>query len=561
MKNMALPLKLAFGLGLASVGLAAPDDGITWLVTYDGSGLPQQQGWVPVGSLAAGARIVDGTLKIVDDSLEEMGAFRATWKHDPSLEIVVEARLRVESVFAGRGTAYPSLEGAAAGVLVSDGRHQEGLALRPDKVGTFLDRLVRMNTRREFNIYRLIIRGNDMSVYVNGEQEIIGKGAFWKPADTSEAFIQFGSNAPKLLGESYWTSVRLGLRKPAAPPGKPKLKITLSEPWDIPPPRNVMTATQLEAAHGGGIRHTRPFLHDLGKGILLMAVAQGPDAYNEPYGVMKSTDEGRTWQPIDELQLKAFGPQGFVRLSNGDILGVSRSYLKYVREDGVFIGMSYHFDPKAERFRMFENKIIVPPGMATLCFNRDIFELPNGEILASVYGPTAEGGLNLDTAASGGSAATSTAKYSRYAFLLKSTDRGATWRHFSTLGPNPEPSVVRFSESEMMAILRTGGWQPFQQIWSHDGGKTWSSPITLEMGSVDADMVNMSNGVLACSYGRPGSNLMFSTDKGKTWDEFRVITDEKGYNYTAIREIRPGRLLYVHDAPRMQALYVDVERL
>ena len=29
----------------------------------------------------------------------------------------------------------------------------------------------------------------------------------------------------------------------------------------------------------------------------------------------------------------------------------------------------------------------------------------------------------------------------------------------------------------------------------------------------------------------------------------------------SIREVRPGRLLYVHDAPRLQALYVDVERI
>jgi hypothetical protein len=54
---------------------------------------------------------------------------------------------------------------------------------------------------------------------------------------------------------------------------------------------------------------------------------------------------------------------------------------------------------------------------------------------------------------------------------------------------------------------------------------------------------------------------MFSTDGGKTWRDHRVITDEKGYNYTAIREVRPGRLLYVHDAPHIRAVYVDVERL
>ena len=111
-----------------------------------------------------------------------------------------------------------------------------------------------------------------------------------------------------------------------------------------------------------------------------------------------------------------------------------------------------------------------------------------------------------------------------------------------------------------MAILKMSGWMPFQQIWSADAGKTWSPPISMEEGSVDPDMVYMTNGVLACSYGQPGTNLMFSADRGKTWEHHRVITDKIGFNYTAIREVSPGRLLYVHDSPKMQALYVDVER-
>jgi photosystem II stability/assembly factor-like uncharacterized protein len=113
----------------------------------------------------------------------------------------------------------------------------------------------------------------------------------------------------------------------------------------------------------------------------------------------------------------------------------------------------------------------------------------------------------------------------------------------------------------MMAILRTLSFGPLLQTRSNDGGKTWTPVTPLEEGSVSPDMVYMSNGVLACSYGRPGSNLMFSTDRGKTWDHHLVISDAKGFNYTAIREVRPGRLLYVHDAPNLRALYVDVERI
>ncbi len=86
------------------------------------------------------------------------------------------------------------------------------------------------------------------------------------------------------------------------------------------------------------------------------------------------------------------------------------------------------------------------------------------------------------------------------------------------------------------------------QTWSQDGGKTWDKLAPLEVGSVAPDMVLMSNGVLACSYDRPGSNLMFSTDQGHTWR-----------HHTAILEVSPGRLLYIYDAPNLRALYVDVE--
>ena len=34
-----------------------------------------------------------------------------------------------------------------------------------------------------------------------------------------------------------------------------------------------------------------------------------------------------------------------------------------------------------------------------------------------------------------------------------------------------------------------------------------------------------------------------------------------GFNYTAIGEVSPGRLLYIHDAPKLRTLYMDVERI
>ncbi len=528
------PVNLIAKLGLlllATIGVGVAAEDVTWLVTFDGARLPQAQGWTPVGPAAAAAKIVDGALRLSDDSTDAAGCFRAVWMPDPTAEIVVEAKVKVDSVTSKeRRLRMGFSDGAPIHVLVSDGRRQEGLMLYPEKIANFLDRVVLMDTRSDFHTYRLTIRGSDMSVSIDGKPRIRGEGAFWKTADAPEAFIQFGSNSPKWMGAAHWASVRLGVRK-TAPASRPaKLRITVGKSWEIPPTEP-------------GVRNTRPSLYDMGQGLLLMNVCQGPDAVYEPFGVLKSTDEGKTWLPIKDLQYKTFAPEPMLRLSSGEILGLSRWNLKYDHEDGVFVGMSFLFDAKAQTFRMFENRTKVPEKMFVPVFCRDVFELGNGELMASFYCRV------------GKFEATS-----YRAYLVKSIDRGATWNHFSTVADHPEITYAFLSAMEMTAVMRDGPRRPLQQTWSHDGGKTWEPTITLEVGSVAPSLIPMRNGVLVCSYGRPGSNLMFSTDQGKTWGQHRVISDGFGFNWSAIREIRPGRLLYVHDDGRLRAVYVDVER-
>jgi photosystem II stability/assembly factor-like uncharacterized protein len=517
---------------------SADDADTTWLMQYDGRALPDGA-WNLVGKPKA--KLDADGLRLVDDS-SEMGHYRAAWKPGSDDEIIVEATVKVVSVTGSQknktaSSLWPWRDGAPVSVLISDGRHEEGLVLFANQAASHTDRLITMDTTNRFHTYRLVNRGTNISMSVDGVGKVEGQGAFWKPVDSPEAFIEFGSSAKTAMGEAIWASVKLGVRKPSASREPDPLKITVSPAWEIP----------REDA-----KQTRPYLYDMGQGLLLMSVAQGPDAFYEPYGLLKSTDEGKTWSPIPGLDKLDTTPLPVLRRPDGSILAVSR--WTRLQPDGSVVGKTVHLNADATSFTMEDNRIVLPKQYAnetksdqTIC-ERHIWNDDDGGITMVLW---TRKGVKLPDGRN------STARWSH---LMKSTDEGKTWNYSSTVGPGGEPAVVRLSPLEWTAVIRGDRDSCMKQMFSHDGGRTWTEPVKLEVGKVLPDLVLMSNGVLACSYGRPASCLMFSLDGGKTWPSHHVISDKVGFNYTSIREISPGRLLYVHDAPKLNAVYVDVKR-
>lgn len=532
--HLSLFLCVVFGLTLH----AADDDGITWLVAYDGKAVPGPA-WTVTGNPKATLE-ADG-LRLVDDS-GDFGHYRATWKPGTDDEIVVEATVKVVSVTGSQknktaSSLWPWRDGAPVCVLVSDGRRQGGLVLFANQAASHTDRFIPMDTTNRFHTYRLVIRGTDMSIWVDGARKVEGQGAFWKPADSPAPFIRFGSSAKTATGTAIWSSVKLGVRRPSSPPRRDPIKLTLSEPWDIP---------------RADVRQTRPYLYDMGRGLLLMSVAQGPDAFYEPYGLLKSADAGKTWAPIPGLDKLDTTPLPVLRRPDGSILAVSR--WTWLQPDGTVRGKTVHLNADATEFTMTDNRIVLPRQYAnetqrdqTIC-ERHIWNDDDGGVTMVVW---SRKGVKLPDGRN---------NTVRMSHLVRSTDNGKTWTHLATIGPGGEPAVVRLSATELTAVIRGDRDSCMKQMFSHDGGKTWTEPVKLEVGKVLPDLVLMSNGVLACSYGRPASCLMFSLDGGKTWPSHHVISDKVGFNYTSIREISPGRLLYVHDAPKMNAMHIAVER-
>jgi len=520
-------------------GQAQEDNDITWLVNFDGKTLPAGE-WIVTGT--PHATLEDGGLRLIDDSAD-FAYYRAPWKAEPDQEIIIETTIQAGAITGSQPkkpatSLWPWRDGAPVMVQVSDGKHQDGLVLFPAQAASFTDRFIPMDTTNRPHTYRLIIRGTNMEMWLDGVKKIEGQGAFWKPADSPEPFIQFGSSAKTATGEALWSRVKLGVRKASTAPAKDPIKISVGDPMIIP---------------REDVKQTRPYLYDMGKGLLLMSVAQGPDAFYEPYGLLKSTDAGKTWTPIPGLDKIDTTPLPVLRRPDGSILAMSR--WTRTQPDGAVIGKTTYLNADATAFTMADNRIVLPKeytnestGDQIIC-ERHIWNDADGGATMVVWSRKAvkrPDGRNNTV---------------RLSHLVRSMDNGKTWNYFSTIGPGGEPAVCRLSATEQTAVIRGDRNSRMKQMFSHDAGRTWSEPVELEVGKVLPDLVLMSNGILACSYGRPASCLMFSLDGGKTWPSHQVISEKVGFNYTSIREISPGRLLYLHDAPNLRAVYVDVEKV
>lgn len=542
MKSSLLVVALAATCCFSCQVMSEEDGSLRWLAEFDGKSLPSSSVWTTHGQ--PDAMMQDGALRVADTSKEGSGFFRAGWKPVAGNEIIVEATVKVgETTGAiskpGSRSIWPWRDGAPVSVLVSDGKRQEGLVLYPDRVSTWTDRFVEIDAAKEFHTYRLTIRGTDMSVAVDGAVKVKGEGAFWKKVTSPEPFVQFGSNSEKATGHAEWRSVRLGVRKAAAPQIASPIRIRMSKTW-------LITRPDLKT------KPTRPYVYAISNDRLLMSVAEGPDALFEPYGVMLSTDKGRTWSPVKDWDYTDKAPLPMLKRKSGEVLGFSR-WTWPRPEDGSLVGNTVRWDEDLSASTSFESRLKLQPEYFSpkvpLTVERHVFEESDGSVRTAAYsktGPSTPEGLRVGR---------------RYSHLLRSTDDGKTWSHDAVMGPGGEPAVVKLGNGRMTALLRVGPFKGFNQVFSEDDGKTWSAPVMIEEGSVCPDLVLMSNGLLACSYGRPANCLMFSADGGHTWISHHVITDKTGFNYSGIVEVSPGRLLYLHDAGGLQALYVDVQRV
>lgn len=345
------------------------------------------------------------------------------------------------------------------------------------------------------------------------------------------------------------------MANPTPSPTLPSPTLTVSDAWRISPP---------------GRRHWFPRLFTLADGTLLQfdsTVDDAIDAIRHEKGSSwrRSFDEGRTWHEFATPLHEGYP----VLLTDGRMRIFS--YILWQREDGQVYGMTSDWLPPVTEWSAPQPFLVnIPPtaarpnGVSGMVLDRSVLREPDGTLLATLYGHLA-----------------GQEKYN--CTLVRSQDEGLTWNYVSTIAyaadiPGEgfcEPVLARVADGTLLTVMRTGGGYerkyPMYQVRSLDNGLTWSAPENLGVYSVDPDLCLLSNGLLACSFGRPTMDIMFSPDgSGYTWSQPTTVFTGSSTCYSGLREVVPGRLLLVYDSNKegspwqakdnqINAIFLDIE--
>jgi hypothetical protein len=277
---------------------------------------------------------------------------------------------------------------------------------------------------------------------------------------------------------------------------------------------------------------------------------------------MWSYDNGFTWQPGQNSRIDKTA----LDLGNEEILSIGRNSKR--RPDGKF---SLSMQRSTNNWKTIETEqaeLDIPHASYTVTgsggrvdgflFHHGLVQLPNGDLVGSMYG-NYEGDVLL---CAGYPTELNQRKYRT--IVVFSKNKGKTWgdpvlvAYDKMLGrgipldhdmvgksipesragrPMLVPAITMegFRESDLtiaangdlICVMRSGGRNPNMGVnlfptplycsRSSDGGKTWSPPEQIADRGVCPSVITMSNGILVCTYSRPGNWLIFSDDNGKSW--------------------------------------------
>ncbi|MDP4285724.1 MAG: sialidase family protein [Bacteroidota bacterium] len=300
-----------------------------------------------------------------------------------------------------------------------------------------------------------------------------------------------------------------------------------------------------------------PFIYKFGKNIFVsycehndMVIASPMDA------MMISRDNGKSW--IEKLRNNDFYISSIIK-KGGVLYGIV--YFTYpvssTKERMIYWTSGNNgktWSKKEGVVKAPEGKQFKPNGTqgiwGSMLFHRGMQVMKDGSVQGVMYGHFDGDSL-----------------YS--SVWVKSTDNCATWNIVSTIATGKpkdefrkaegycEPNFAITKDGSILCVMRIGSYLPLYQSRSLDNGITWSNPVMLpgltgkSLQSVYPQLLLMKNGVLALTYGRPGTRIAFSTDGcGYLWNYAKETYEGQTTGYSGIIESSPGKLLLVSDQGR-----------
>ena len=497
-------------------GLALAND-TTWVAFFEhGQWVDSANAWIGAGTYS---NLLPGGLLIADTS-SSAGSGRlyyVPWQASPRTTSVLEARVKVVSCSGPAGVC----------LSVADGVHQETLTLYPNRIQLEgANRPYSINTSGSYHTYSLQISDEDIKVYVDGQIAINGVGKFTGAPAHSRIPDQcaFGCGSSAAKGEAMWEWVKYD--NGVVPPRTfnfPGLKVSIDS--------SVLITT--------GAVYTGLFKYRDG----MLAVAG-----------MNSNDSGRIWIPGYSPSMSSF------EFPDGQVISLSFN-TDFVRAGLFSVPMVISGNAGAH---ITKTQALLSIDRATSSVSasgilnhgpmvdHSIIQLPDSSLLMSMYG-----NFTSDTASMRGYPKRMK-KY--HVWVMRSTDRGMSWKYLSSVAYDPkigyvgfcEPDLIMLPNREILCFMRTEGesvlqTSPIYQCRSRDNGKTWSEPREAADTGVFPNAAMMENGVLVLACGRPGDWLQFSLDGGESWvGRFEFFSGPtSGYN--SIAEIGSDRLLVVYN--------------
>jgi hypothetical protein len=305
---------------------------------------------------------------------------------------------------------------------------------------------------------------------------------------------------------------------------------------------------------------------------------------------MWSYDNGRSWQNGKESKMD----KAAIDLGGGEIISVSRDSKR--REDGKYnLGITRSFDNWKTTVKETA-ELDIPNATYTVTgsggrvdgflFHHGLIQLKDGTLVGSMYG-----NFEGDTELCGGyPAELGQRKY--HTIVVFSEDRGHTWGNYAHVAYDKmlgrgipddhkmvgksiplsrvskttivpaitsegfrESDIVQASNGDLVCIMRSGGRNPVPGTHlfptplycsrSNDSGRTWTPPEQIADRGTCPSVVKLSNGILVCTYGRPGNWLIFSDDNGLSWKGGFQFGNTGSTNY--IIETEPNTIQVYHE--------------